>query len=142
MFFQVPLGSLRRLGPTPSTVGSDTFNSFSSSQTCFTCYQRGKRNARDKKTVIFFTTGGTIAGVATSSTETKDYKPGVLDVGSLIKSVPGIEKVAKISGEQIANIDSSYITNDIWLKLANRVNELLLKKEIDGIVITHGQGSN
>lgn len=92
--------------------------------------------------VIFFTTGGTIAGVATSSTETKDYKPGVLDVGSLIKSVPGIEKVAKISGEQIANIDSSYITNDIWLKLANRVNELLLKKEIDGIVITHGQGSN
>lgn len=86
-----------------------------------------------KETVIFFTTGGTIAGVATSSTETKDYKPGVLDVGSLIKSVPGIEKVAKISGEQIANIDSSYITNDIWLKLANRVNELLLKKEIDGI---------
>ncbi|MCX5815018.1 MAG: asparaginase [Proteobacteria bacterium] len=88
--------------------------------------------------IVIVATGGTIAGIATSSTETKDYKPGVLDVGSLIKSVPGIEKVAKISGEQIANIDSSHITNDIWLKLANRVNELLLKKEIDGIVITHG----
>ena len=88
--------------------------------------------------IVIIATGGTIAGVASSSTETKDYRPGVIDVGSLIKSVPGIEKVAKISGEQIANIVSSNITNDIWLKLANRVNELLLKKEVDGIVITHG----
>jgi L-asparaginase len=88
--------------------------------------------------VTILATGGTIAGVAASATETKDYKAGVLDVKNLIGSVPGLDKIARISGEQIANIDSSKITNEIWLKLANRANELLMEKSVDGIVITHG----
>jgi L-asparaginase len=88
--------------------------------------------------ITILATGGTIAGVAASATETKDYKAGVLDVNNLISSVPGIDKIARISGEQIANIESSKITNEIWLKLANRVNALLLRKSVDGIVITHG----
>jgi len=82
--------------------------------------------------------GGTIAGVAASPTETKDYTPGSLDVSSMLKSVPGLDKVARISGEQVANIDSSHMTNELLLKLANRVNELFLSDSVDGIVITHG----
>lgn len=30
------------------------------------------------------------------------------------------------------------MTVEIWLKLANRINELLARKDVDGIVITHG----
>jgi L-asparaginase len=88
--------------------------------------------------IVILATGGTIAGVAPSATETKEYKAGVINIESLLRSVPGIEGLAKIRGEQIANIDSSKITYEIWLKLANRINELLSRKEVDGIVVTHG----
>ena len=30
------------------------------------------------------------------------------------------------------------MNNEIWLKLAERVNELLKQKDVAGIVITHG----
>jgi len=82
--------------------------------------------------------GGTIAGAAPSPMETKEYKPGVFDVSVLIKSVSGLDKIADISGEQLANINSADITNEIMIRLANRVNELLIKEGVDGIVITHG----
>jgi L-asparaginase len=78
--------------------------------------------------IVILATGGTIAGVAPSATETKAYRAGVLTVESLLRSVPGIEGIAKIRGEQIANIDSSQITDEIWLKLASRINELLSNK--------------
>ena len=45
---------------------------------------------------------------------------------------------APVSGEQVANIGSFAMTHEIWLKIANRVNELLAAPEVDGIVITHG----
>jgi len=82
--------------------------------------------------------GGTIAGAAPSPMGTKEYKPGVLDISALIKSVPGLERIADISGEQLANINSANITNELTIMLANRVNALLLKEGVDGIVITHG----
>jgi L-asparaginase len=52
--------------------------------------------------------------------------------------VPEIKQFAEISGEQVANIGSYAMTNDVWLKLAKRVNELLASDDTDGIVITHG----
>ena len=53
-------------------------------------------------------------------------------------SVPEIQDIANIKGEQVANISSNNMTNEIWLKLAKRVNELLKSGDADGIVITHG----
>ena len=50
---------------------------------------------------------------------TTEYAAGVLDVSELIRSVPGLEAVARIRGEQVANIDSSHMTNDVLLKLAD-----------------------
>ena len=82
--------------------------------------------------------GGTIAGQGASPTMTTEYKPGVLDVGSLISSVPGLAQVACISAEQVANIDSAHITNEHLLKLARRINALSASGAVDGIVVTHG----
>lgn len=95
-------------------------------------------NTRGLPNVVILATGGTIAGVAPSATETKEYKAGVINVESLLRSVPGIEKIANITGEQVVNIDSSQMTAGIWLTLADRVNGLLSGKDVDGIVITHG----
>lgn len=97
-----------------------------------------EQKANNLPNIKILATGGTIAGTGTSNTQTTGYQAGVLGVDTLIKAVPGLEKQANITGEQIAKIDSSAMTNEIWLKLAKRVNELLAQKDVDGIVITHG----
>jgi L-asparaginase len=58
-------------------------------------------------------------------------------VDDLIKAVPQMTNLAVLSGEQVANIGSQTMNHEVWLKLANRVNEVL-KGDTDGVVITHG----
>jgi L-asparaginase len=43
-----------------------------------------------------------------------------------------------LRGEQIANIGSQDMNDEVWLKLAQRVNELVAMSDVDGVVITHG----
>ncbi|CAE6904872.1 type II asparaginase [Paraburkholderia domus] len=88
--------------------------------------------------VTVLATGGTIAGTAGSETQTTGYKPGVLTADALLKSVPSLGKIAQVSGEQISNVGSENITNDVLLKLAKRVNQLLAQPDIAGVVVTHG----
>lgn len=83
-------------------------------------------------------TGGTIAGSAASNTQMTGYQAGAIGINVLINAVPEMKKYANVSGEQIANIGSNDMTNDVWLALAKRCNELLAKDDVDGIVITHG----
>jgi L-asparaginase len=82
-------------------------------------------------------TGGTIAGAQASATD-YGYKSGAYDVNSLIKAVPNLDKLAVITGEQVANIGSQDMNDEIWLKLAGRVNEVLKSSDADGVLITHG----
>jgi len=88
--------------------------------------------------VVILATGGTIAGEGTSAERTTEYAAGVLDVNELIRSVPGLQAVARIRGEQVANIDSSHMTNDVLLKLANRVADAAGEEDVTGVVVTHG----
>src|SRR5436190_12399182 len=81
-------------------------------------------------------TGGTIAGAQASQSEA-GYTSGKFSVQDLIRAVPQLKDVADISGEQVANIGSQTMNNEVWLKLAKRVNEAL-KGDTDGVVITHG----
>lgn len=88
--------------------------------------------------VTILATGGTIAGTGASSTTTVGYAAAKVGVESLIKAVPEMAKVANVSGEQVFQIASESMTNDHWLTLAKRVNVLLARDDVDGIVITHG----
>ncbi len=88
--------------------------------------------------VAVLATGGTIAGTGASETQTTAYTSGVLTADALLRSVPSLEKVARVSGEQISNVGSDNMTNEILLKLAKRVNALLAQPDIAGVVITHG----
>ena len=91
-----------------------------------------------KANVHIIATGGTIAGRADSAAATVGYKAGELTVGQLIASVPGLDKLANLSGEQLCNIDSKDMQEAIWLQLAERVEAAAERKDVDGIVITHG----
>ena len=88
--------------------------------------------------VKILATGGTIAGTAASSTQMTGYKAGDLAIQTLIDAVPAIKEIANVSGEQIVNIGSENMTDDVLLTLAKRCNELLKQKDVKGIVITHG----
>lgn len=83
-------------------------------------------------------TGGTIAGSAPSNTQMSGYKAGSIGIQVLLKAVPEINQYANVSGEQVCNISSNNLTEDILLNLAKRVNEVLDDSNADGVVITHG----
>ncbi|WP_270991399.1 type II asparaginase [Campylobacter upsaliensis] len=87
--------------------------------------------------IAILATGGTIAGSIDSAVATTGYTAGVVGVDVLIKAVPEIQNLAKIEGQQIANIDSSNMRDEIWLKLAQEINKLFASG-VDGVVITHG----
>jgi L-asparaginase len=93
--------------------------------------------AAGKPKIVILATGGTIAGAASSQTSA-GYQSGAVGVDILIQAVPQLKELADVTGEQIASIGSQDMNDAVWLKLAKRVNELLAKKDVDGIAITHG----
>lgn len=91
----------------------------------------------DLPNIVILATGGTIAGSAESGTQA-GYTSGQVEIQTMIDAVPGIKELANITGEQTANVGSQDMSVEVWLKLANRINELLATDDVDGIVITHG----
>ena len=87
--------------------------------------------------VIILATGGTIAG-AGASADRAGYTAGKIPIDDLIGAIPTVKKIATITGEQIASVGSQDMTIEIWKKLAVRINEIIAKKEAEGIVVTHG----
>ena len=90
-----------------------------------------------KPSIKILATGGTIAG-AQASGQSYGYKSGSFKIEDLIGAVPNLNKIAELSGEQVANIGSQDMNDAVWLKLAKRVNEVLASPDVDGVVITHG----
>ncbi|WP_290372342.1 asparaginase [uncultured Parasutterella sp.] len=88
--------------------------------------------------IAILATGGTIAGKASSASQTVGYKPGSASVQDILDSVPGLSDVAEITAVQVANIGSEDMTDHIWTKLVRETEEQLADPEIDGVVITHG----
>jgi L-asparaginase len=100
--------------------------------------QGGDTVGQNLPNVVVIATGGTIAGSGANTTTTLGYKAATVPVQALIDAVPELKKIATVRGEQLFQIASQNMTNDHWLKLAKRVNELLQQSDVDGIVITHG----
>ncbi len=88
------------------------------------------------KSITILATGGTIAGAGTAGGY--GYKAGAFKVEDLIKAVPELDKLARLSGEQVANIGSQDMNDEVWLKLAKRANQVLDEPGVNGVVITHG----
>jgi L-asparaginase len=79
--------------------------------------------------VHFVATGGTIS----------NKEGGRLTAEELAKSMPGVERFARLTHEQFTNVASSELTLDQWIGLSKRVNEVFASdKELAGIVVTSG----
>lgn len=90
-----------------------------------------------KGKIVVLATGGTIAGVGEAG-KTAGYKPGSLSAEQLLAAVPQLADVAEIEAIQVCNVNSDDITAEVWLTLANTINEMAADPDIRGFVITHG----
>ena len=85
--------------------------------------------------VVVVTTGGTVAMKL-------DEKTGALVPAvsgkDLIEAVPGLGKIATIETTEFINIDSSQMTPQVWRDLAEKVDSILARDEVTGVVVTHG----
>lgn len=94
-------------------------------------------NAATRPKIVVLATGGTIAGAQAGMSAT-GYKSGTFQVKDLIAAVPQISELAELTCEQLVNIGSQNMNNEVWLKLAKRVNDLLGQADIAAVVLTHG----
>ncbi|MGR3808428.1 L-asparaginase [Pasteurella testudinis DSM 23072] len=85
--------------------------------------------------ITILATGGTIAGGGKTAVSSA-YKSGQLTVDTLIEAVPEMQQLANIKGEQIVNIGSQDMNDQVWLKLTKTINQQCA--DTDGFVITHG----
>ena len=90
-----------------------------------------------KRRVHVLGTGGTIAG-AQPDPGHYGYTAAQYGIDWLLHAVPGLDRLANLSGEQVVNIGSQDMDDDIWLSLARRVNEVLAGADVDAALITHG----
>ncbi|OOP89140.1 type II asparaginase [Helicobacter pylori] len=98
---------------------------------------KGQVMAQNLPTIALLATGGTIAGSGASASLGR-YKSGELGIKELLKAIPSLNKIARIQGEQVSNIGSQDMNEEVWFKLAKRAQELLDDSRIQGVVITHG----
>ncbi|MBQ3778568.1 MAG: asparaginase [Fibrobacter sp.] len=89
------------------------------------------------KNIVILATGGTIAGAGEQGKDI-GYKSGSIKAQTLIDAIPELKNEANICVEQFCNINSDDITSEIWIDLAKRIQELLQRKDVDGIVVMHG----
>ena len=100
---------------------------------------KGSSAQQAKPIVYVLSTGGTIAGAGSSSTDLSNYKSGAILGEQLVKAVPQIAQVADVRVEQIVNVSSSDITIADWLTLAKRIQTIITETPaVAGFVITSG----
>ena len=89
--------------------------------------------------VWVLSTGGTIAGRGSTSTNLSNYKSGSLLGEELVRSVPEIKQYASVRVEQVFNVSSSDLTVGNWLTFARRINAIFAEDPgVAGVVVTHG----
>lgn len=87
--------------------------------------------------VVILATGGTIAGIGEEG-KAAGYIPGVLTVEELMYAIPQLGDIAEIEAIQVCNVNSDDMTAEVWITLANTINEMAADPDVKGFVITHG----
>lgn len=88
------------------------------------------------RTVRVLATGGTIAGVGQANSSS--YRPGVVPIDDILRTVPGLTDLANVTAEQVTNVASSEMDEALWLRLLGRVQAAVADPTVSGVVITHG----
>ena len=90
-----------------------------------------------KKKVVVLATGGTIAGTAQSKVELVAYTAAQRTVHELLTGIP-VPDAIEFEGYQIAQVDSKDMRFQIWRDLALKIEEVIARPDVSGVVITHG----
>jgi L-asparaginase len=85
--------------------------------------------------VVIVTTGGTLAMKA--DPKTGGLVPAVSGQ-DLVASVPGLKDIADVEVVDFGNIPSDYYAPQKWFELSQKVNEILARPDVSGVVITQG----
>lgn len=91
--------------------------------------------AEDLPRVVVLATGGTIAS---RFDEEAGALRAALTGDQLVQAVPELGGIARVSVEQIANVNSWDMTPAIWRQLESRASALLAEPDVAGVVVTHG----
>jgi L-asparaginase len=126
----MPRGLLRL--PAVAVLTASTFFSLSAASA-----ETPPPDVATARRVVVLATGGTIAGAAASDVQA-GYTSGQVGVDQLLAAVPQAQKLAVLRGEQVANIGSQDMNDEVWLTLARRINALTALPDVDGVVVTHG----
>jgi L-asparaginase len=87
--------------------------------------------------LVILGTGGTIAGEATSADNDLSYRSAVRPIGDLVASL-GAPPGVVLESEQVAQLDSKDMDFATWRLLAVRATGHLARREVVGVVVTHG----
>lgn len=83
------------------------------------------------KQILLIATGGTIA-----AGETENGLAPQLQAETLLRFVPEIQSLCRVTAIQLCELDSTDLTPDIWLKIADCIEQNYA--QVDGFVVTHG----
>ncbi|KZO91399.1 L-asparaginase [Calocera viscosa TUFC12733] len=89
-------------------------------------------------TIVYFGTGGTIAGSDSSATAVTGYQAGALGVQTLLDAVPEIINVTNIIGIQFTNVASDEMNTTLTMQLSRNISEYLASPDVFGAVVSHG----
>jgi L-asparaginase len=95
----------------------------------------GEIPCQELPTVVVLSTGGTIA--STQSEEEGGYTSS-LPGEQLVAAVSGLDQVARIEVQNVANVGSTNMTPALWLEVSRRANAALARPEVPGVLVTHG----
>lgn len=87
--------------------------------------------------IVLVGTGGTIASSAADAAQLHDYRVSE-GVEAILAAVPQVRTLADVRCEQLMNVESHEIDNAMLLTMARRVQALLDRDDVDGVVIAHG----
>lgn len=76
--------------------------------------------------ITILATGGTIAGGGDSATKS-NYTAGKVGVENLVNAVPQLKDIANVKGEQVVNIGSQDMNDNVWLTLAKKLTPTAIK---------------
>lgn len=90
------------------------------------------------KKIKILSTGGTISAHHENRLDLRNYQSGYYEGEYILAQIPEVHHYAEVDVEQIANLSSTLINAEHWLKLRDKINTYLNEEQYDGVVITHG----
>lgn len=91
----------------------------------------------DKKSIAVVATGGTIAAQHAQQTALGDYQINQ-SIDDIVQAIPELAIIANLSLHEVCHIDSRNMRFALQHQLIQKVELLLARTDIDGVVITHG----